>query len=270
MKTIMMLDQNNYLVYGERTEVGNPFFYVVTCKSPKGLDLGCTSKTTIIDQQKLDLSKGYKLEDAHFDHRSGVFITAWRSQSENKLVLYSSDTQNDPAKEVINFAFFELKDGEKQLISNRARIETQTKIGGDGKEFTQIYIFDQRTGLETDKNFSTTILSAKIDGSLYKEGSSITLTNDSNYSVDATNFTGQIDPTTISTIYEHEGLLFFASKRLEAKYAGKLCLTKIEVDELPYVYRIYANGYGVVCAEDADGDFFGVSLNNDIVYFNGE
>lgn len=40
------------------------------------------------------------------------------------------------------------------------------------------------------------------------------------------------------------------------------------MDEFPYTYRIYAGGMGVVCAEDTNNDFFGPSMNSNIVSFS--
>ena len=83
-----------------------------------------------------------------------------------------------------------------------------------------MFIFDQKTSLSTDVDFSTTLLSAKLTGSLLKDGSTITITNDANFILDTDSLIDQVDPKTISTIYEHEGELFLASKRLEKKYEG--------------------------------------------------
>jgi hypothetical protein len=39
------------------------------------------------------------------------------------------------------------------------------------------------------------------------------------------------------------------------------------MDEFPYVYNVMPGGLGVVCAPDEGGDFFGPSLNSNIVFF---
>ena len=272
IKAVTMLDHNNFLVYGDIQGEGNPAFDVVYCGSPKGLDLGCVAKKTVIDKTKIDLSSGYVLEDAKFDPRSGVFITAWRNPEKNMLALYSSDTANDPDKEVVNFTFLDLNTGTKEApkfaITNRARIEIQSKIDGDKTEFTQVYVFDQKTSLKSDVDFSTTFVAAKLTGSIFQVGSKVVLTPDSKFYLDRDSLEGQIDPKTITSIYEHENQLFIASMRLEEKYKNKLCLSKIQMDEFPYVYNVMLGGLGVVCAPDEGGDFFGPSLNSNIVFFS--
>jgi len=272
LKTMMMLDHNNFLVYGDVQGSSNPTFDIVYCGSPKGLNLGCVSKKTVLNKSTKELAKSFVLEDARFDPRSGVFITAWRDAAANKVALYVADTLNDPqivVSELITMDLNVSRSGTpKYAVSNRARIETQTKMDGNKTEYTQIYIFDQKTDLKTDADFSTTFLSAKIYGSVKMVGASIELKPDNSFQVDPENFEGQIDPKTISTIYEHENELFFASKRLETKYKDRLCLSKIEVGEFPYTYRIFAGGLGVVCAEETNGDFFGPSMNSNIVSFS--
>lgn len=226
----------------------------------------------MLDKTKKELAKTFVLEDARFDPRSGVFITAWRDAAANKVALYVADTLNDPKTVVNELITIDVNvsrsDTPKYAIANRARIELQTKLDGNKTEYTQIYIFDQKTGLQSDAKFSTTFLSAKIYGSVKMMGANIELKPDNSFQVDPENFDGQIDPDTITTIYEHENELFFASKRLEDKYKNRLCLSKIEVGEFPYTYRVYAGGVGVVCAEETDGDFFGPSMNSNIVSFS--
>jgi hypothetical protein len=192
LKTMIMLDHNNFLVYGDISAEGNPSFDVVRCGTPKGLSLECVAKKTVPEKDKIILDKGFKLEDARYDPRSGVFITVWRDPVANKLALYSSDTVQDPSQEVINFVFLEMNIAKKDqpakyAITNRARIELQTKIDGDKKEYTQIFVFDQKTNLSSDVEFTTTILTAKLSGSLFSQ-ESITMTPDFNYNVDPENF----------------------------------------------------------------------------------
>ena len=209
LKTVLMLDHNNFLVSGDVSGAANPSFDVVYCGSPKGLNLGCEAQKIVMDKSTVELGTSYTLEDARFDPRSGVFITAWRDFTAKKLVLYIADTTRDPKTKVSKSVSIDLNvstdpEKPKYAISNRARIEFQTKLDGNNQEYTQVYIFDHYTGLASDQYFSTTFLSAKINGSVYMVGAQVDITADHSFQADGENFTGQIDVTTISTIYEHE------------------------------------------------------------------